>query len=105
MPDSPGFTDFEQERTELMEGRRGLTGAALLAAGRHFENVAPSVELKTAAIEEEFFQLAPGALNAGFCARWRKSKALSHFVLGEALPLGEQQGFAVGGLQLVHELP
>ena len=70
----------------------------------HLKDVASPIEFKAAAIEEEFFQLAASALDARFCTGWREAKSLSHFVLGQALPLGEQQGFAVGGLQLVHEL-
>ncbi len=82
----------------------GSAGSALLAAGLHLEDRASPVQFKAATIQEELFQLAPGALNAGLCPGCGKSKPLPHLLLREALPLRQQQGVAVGGLQFVNEL-
>jgi len=48
--------------------------------------------------------LAAGALDSGFCARWREAKTLAHLVLGEALPFGEEQCLSIRRFELLDEL-
>jgi hypothetical protein len=81
-----------------------IGGSALFLTKRYLKDIASPIQFEAAAIEQQFFQLAPGPLHARFCAGGRQANALSHFLLGYASPLREQQGFAVRGLQLIHEL-